>query len=384
MNWSPRAGVAIGVLPEGRGDPPRRLREVRAAHAAQRRGVSVVRTADGLAVRRRRRGCSARRSTFANVIDADLQHARSERRQRRVEPALRPARCCSSWHSCGVAARTSTSSTPEPAAGAAALSSSGHVALPGTGGDDALSGRRAAGPDGLVRLGRGTADLNNYDQFFGNFRNPIVRANENSLIPTDVPHRLLVRGTIGLPGKWDFAPVLELRSGFPWSAVNEFQDFVGPRNRAGRLPAVRTLDFTLSRPWQFRKYRFRAGLKMYNVFGASASATCRTTSPRPTTARSTTRSSARSVRVRVGPLNQVRAGALITFGHGSRVGSYSRWRRCTGARCEPADAQQPRRHQRERRAEQAQQHAHAGSARSWPGGKQRVEKNSPTLKPIAT
>ena len=66
---------------------------------------------------------------------------------------------------------------------------------------------------------RGFADLNNYDQFYGNFRNPIIRANEHSLIPTDVPHRLLVRGTIGLPGQWDIAPVIEIRSGFPWSAV---------------------------------------------------------------------------------------------------------------------------------------------------------------------
>jgi hypothetical protein len=117
---------------------------------------------------------------------------------------------------------------------------------------------------------RGTADLNNYDLFFGNLRNPIVRRNENNLIPTDVRHRLLVRGNIGLPGKWDFTPLLELRSGFPWSAVDEFQDFVGPRNRAGRLPAVHTLDFTLAKPWRFRKYRFRAGVKLYNVFGASA------------------------------------------------------------------------------------------------------------------
>jgi hypothetical protein len=117
---------------------------------------------------------------------------------------------------------------------------------------------------------RGTADLNNYDQFYGNFRNPFVRANENNLSPTDVRHRMLVRGTFALPGQWDFSPVLEVRSGFPWSAVNEFQDFVGERNRAGRLPVVRTLDFQLARPWRFRKYRFRAGLKLYNVFGASA------------------------------------------------------------------------------------------------------------------
>ena len=48
----------------------------------------------------------------------------------------------------------------------------------------------------------GTRDLNDYDQFFGNFRNPIIRPNENSLSPTDVPNRLIVRGTIGLPGSW--------------------------------------------------------------------------------------------------------------------------------------------------------------------------------------
>jgi hypothetical protein len=116
---------------------------------------------------------------------------------------------------------------------------------------------------------KGTADLNNYDQFFGNLRNPIIRSNENSLIPTDVRHRLLIRGALGLPGTWDFAPLLELRSGFPWSAVDEFYDFVGVRNRTGRLPAVRTLDFTLARRWRFKKYRFRAGVKLYNVFGAS-------------------------------------------------------------------------------------------------------------------
>jgi hypothetical protein len=119
-------------------------------------------------------------------------------------------------------------------------------------------------------LAKGTADLNNYDEYYGNLRNPILRANEYSLTPTDVRHRLLVRGTIGVGGQWDVAPVLELRSGFPWSAVNEYQDFVGPRNLAGRLPFVRTLDFSIARPWRFRNYRFRAGIKVYNIFGAAA------------------------------------------------------------------------------------------------------------------
>jgi hypothetical protein len=90
------------------------------------------------------------------------------------------------------------------------------------------------------------------------------------LTPTDVRHRLIVRGTWGLPGSWDFSPLFEMRSGFPWSAVNEFHDFVGTRNLTGRLPALHNLDFTLARPWRVKGRRFRAGLKLYNVFGASA------------------------------------------------------------------------------------------------------------------
>lgn len=117
---------------------------------------------------------------------------------------------------------------------------------------------------------RGLADLNYYDQFFGNLRTPLVRANEYGPVATDVRHRLMVRGTLGLPGSWSMAPVLELRPGFPWSAVDEFQDFSGPRNRGGRLPMVKSLDLALVRPWHFRKYRFRAGMRVYNLFGRSA------------------------------------------------------------------------------------------------------------------
>jgi hypothetical protein len=114
----------------------------------------------------------------------------------------------------------------------------------------------------------GTRDLNDYDQFFGNFRNPIIRPNENSLSSTDAPNRIIVRGTIGLPGKWVFVPLYEWRTGFPWSAVDEFQDFVGERNRSGRLPSISSLDFTLARPLRFKKYRFTGGIKIYNAFNS--------------------------------------------------------------------------------------------------------------------
>lgn len=113
-----------------------------------------------------------------------------------------------------------------------------------------------------------TRDLNDYDEFYGNFRNPLIRPNENSLSDTDVPNRVIVRGTIGLPWRWVFSPLYEWRTGFPWSAVDEFQDFVGERNRTGRLPSVSTLDFTLARPWHILKWRFTGGIKVYNAFDA--------------------------------------------------------------------------------------------------------------------
>ena len=62
---------------------------------------------------------------------------------------------------------------------------------------------------------RGLSDLNSYDYFYGNIRNPILRNNENNLIPTDVRHRMLLRGTIGIGSKWDRLRSSSCDRGFP-------------------------------------------------------------------------------------------------------------------------------------------------------------------------
>ena len=229
----------------------------------------VLRIADGLSIRCRTArswALPSRSSTSSTAISEPLKPTSAMSNGTSVSDGA----CSSSSDSCGVKARTSSILSPNAAAGELRLSSAGTSRYRELEATTRYLGGERRDITRLVRLGERHRRLNSYDQFFGNLRNPIIRANENNLIPTDVRHRLLVRGTFGLPGQWDFAPLLELRSGFPWSAVNEFQDFVGPRSLAGRLPAVHTLDFTLARPWRFRKYRFRAGLKLYNVFGASA------------------------------------------------------------------------------------------------------------------
>ncbi|HJR59309.1 MAG TPA: TonB-dependent receptor [Vicinamibacterales bacterium] len=268
LTWSPRAGAAVGVLPDGRGIVrggygkfvQRTPLNVEAFPSFEPRIVSRF-APDGSPL-----GSAV---TLANVVDGPLRTPEAyvgniewdQRFGRRILLKL------------AFLARKGTHEvilSPDPAAGVLRLSNNGrsrYKELEST--IRYLGGERRDLTLSYV-WARGTADLNNYDQFYGNFRNPIVRANEHGLVPTDVRHRLLLRGMIGLPGQWDFAPVLELRSGFPWSAVDEFQDFVGPRSRSGRLPAVRTLDFSIVRPWTIKKRRFRAGIKVFNLFGDTA------------------------------------------------------------------------------------------------------------------
>ena len=112
---------------------------------------------------------------------------------------------------------------------------------------------------------RSTADLNGFDGYFGNFRNPVIVANQYSLTGTDVPHRLLVRGTVGMPGKWEVSPVLEVRSGFPYSLVDASQQIVGVANQGGRFPTLATLDLSVQRPFKVHGIKTRVGLRVYNA-----------------------------------------------------------------------------------------------------------------------
>jgi len=117
---------------------------------------------------------------------------------------------------------------------------------------------------------RSEADLNAFDLFFGNFRNPIIRDNEFSLTPVDVPNRLVWRGAMLVPYGLLLAPVLEIRNGFPYSRVDENLDFVGSRNRGGRFPRLTTLDLSVTRQVKFRKWKPRVGFRVYNLFNSFA------------------------------------------------------------------------------------------------------------------
>ena len=117
---------------------------------------------------------------------------------------------------------------------------------------------------------KAVGDLNDFNSYFGNFQNPIIRANERSLLTYDAPNRFVFWGNFGVKYGITVAPVLDLRNGFPLSNIDEDRNFIGPRNRAGRYPTFASLDMqvmkSLSAPGRFKeKYRFKVGLKVFNL-----------------------------------------------------------------------------------------------------------------------
>ncbi len=112
-------------------------------------------------------------------------------------------------------------------------------------------------------------DLNTADTTLGDFPSLAVRPNEFSRLPFDAPHRFLAYGQFDLPYDIRVAPLFEYRTGFPFSAVNDRLEFVGPRNRAGRFPDYYSLDLQISKgfPITFRKkqYRLRPGAALFDV-----------------------------------------------------------------------------------------------------------------------
>ncbi|GBC83273.1 hypothetical protein HRbin10_02418 [bacterium HR10] len=116
---------------------------------------------------------------------------------------------------------------------------------------------------------RAEGDLNAFSAYIGNFHNPIIRPNEYSRLPFDAPNRVLLWGDVRLPFDLLLSPVVDWRDGFPFSLVDEEQNFVGPRNRGGRFPRFFSLDLQITKgvtiPFFGKKYRTRLGVKIFNV-----------------------------------------------------------------------------------------------------------------------
>jgi outer membrane receptor protein involved in Fe transport len=108
-------------------------------------------------------------------------------------------------------------------------------------------------------------DTNDFDTYFGNFQRPIIREDVFARLSFDTPNRYLFWGVVKSPFDVYFSPLLEIRNGFPYSAVDQAQQFVGERN-SERFPNFAQLDMRITRAFTvFDKYKLTAGLKIFNV-----------------------------------------------------------------------------------------------------------------------
>lgn len=108
-------------------------------------------------------------------------------------------------------------------------------------------------------------DSNDFNTYLGNMQSPLIHENAYANLPFDTPNRFLFWGVIEAPWKVYVSPVLEVRNGFAYSAVDETQDFVGPRNEL-RYPTFVQLDLRITRTFRvLDKYDVLIGVKVLNA-----------------------------------------------------------------------------------------------------------------------
>ena len=113
---------------------------------------------------------------------------------------------------------------------------------------------------------RARGSLNTADNFLSDFPAYVVRANEYGPLPFDARHRFLAYGEIKAPLEITVMPAFEIRSGFPFSFVNDHLDFVGARNQT-RFPAFLSFDTTVLKGFKipFLDKKARAGVVIFNI-----------------------------------------------------------------------------------------------------------------------
>jgi hypothetical protein len=112
---------------------------------------------------------------------------------------------------------------------------------------------------------RSRGDLNEFNNYLGNFPFPVVRPNTFTNLSGDLPNRFLAWGLVRLPWKMRIAPMVEWRNGFPYASVDVAQNYVGTPNQT-RFPDFFSLDSRVSKDFKLSdKYTVRLSVSGFNV-----------------------------------------------------------------------------------------------------------------------
>ncbi|HVW84165.1 MAG TPA: hypothetical protein VHB50_05775 [Bryobacteraceae bacterium] len=123
---------------------------------------------------------------------------------------------------------------------------------------------------------RAEGNQNIFDSYVGNFAIPFIRPNVYANLPGDLPNRFLAWGNTDVPF-WNLKllPTIEYRNGFPYTTLDEMQNYVGvPNSDATRFPKFFSADARLMRDFKVTpKHTVRlsvTGFNLTNHFNALA------------------------------------------------------------------------------------------------------------------
>jgi hypothetical protein len=112
---------------------------------------------------------------------------------------------------------------------------------------------------------RSRGDLNEFNNYLGNFPFPVVRANTFTNLSGDLPNRFLAWGLVRLPWRMRIAPLVEWRNGFPYASVDVAQNYVGTPNET-RFRNFFSLDSRVSKDFKLNdKYSVRLSVSGFNI-----------------------------------------------------------------------------------------------------------------------
>ena len=117
---------------------------------------------------------------------------------------------------------------------------------------------------------RSRGDLNTLSDTYMPFEQPVIRPNVSGVLPSDVPNRVLAWGVFELPFKLTLSPVVDVRTGLPYSNLDVLQNYVGVPNTL-RFPTYFSLDariyreFPLRLPFKERSTKRKIRLGIYTI-----------------------------------------------------------------------------------------------------------------------
>jgi hypothetical protein len=119
---------------------------------------------------------------------------------------------------------------------------------------------------------RSRGDLNSLSNVYIPFATPVIRPDVYGILPSDVPNRFIAWGIFALPWKLTFSSLVDVHSGYPYSAIDVQQEYVGTPN-GQRFAEYFSLDLKLYREFRMpflkgkngKAHHIRLGVYTLNV-----------------------------------------------------------------------------------------------------------------------